>query len=71
MHTPESVLEKETHKFLWDFEMQMDHLIWAIRPDQVIVNKKSTRRKVDIAVPANGRIKLKESEKRDKHLDLA
>ena len=27
LHKPESVLEKETHKILWDFVIQMDHLI--------------------------------------------
>ena len=27
MHKPESVLENETHKTLYDFEMQTDHPI--------------------------------------------
>ena len=27
MHNPESVLKNETHKILYDFEIQMDHLI--------------------------------------------
>ena len=27
MHNPESVLENETHKLLWDFERQTNHLI--------------------------------------------
>ena len=27
MHNPESLLENETHKVLWDFETQTDHLI--------------------------------------------
>ena len=40
MHNPESFLENETHKILWDSEIQTDHLISARRPDQVIVNKK-------------------------------
>ena len=40
MHKPESVLENETHKILKDFEIQMNHLIMARRPDQAIVNKK-------------------------------
>ena len=31
MHNPESVLENETHKFLWDFDIQTDHLI-STRP---------------------------------------
>ena len=40
MHKPESVLNNETNKLLWDFEKQTDHLILARRPDLVIVNKK-------------------------------
>ena len=46
----------------------------AKRPDLVIVNnnkKKRTGRIVDFDLPANHRVKLKESEKRDKYLDLA
>ena len=39
MHNPESVLKNEMHKVLWDFEIQIDHLISARRPDLVIVNK--------------------------------
>ena len=38
-HNPESVLENETHKLLWDFEIQTDHLILARRPDLVIIQK--------------------------------
>ena len=33
MREPESVLENETYKILWDFEIQTDHLIPARRPD--------------------------------------
>ena len=40
MHNPESVLEKETNKLLWDFELRINHLISARRPNLVIVNKK-------------------------------
>ncbi len=64
MHNPESVLENEMHKFLWDFEIQTDHLISAKRSDLVIINKrKRTCRIVDFADPPDYRIKLKESEK--------
>ena len=35
MHKPESVLENETHKILWDFEFQTSHLISARKPDLV------------------------------------
>ena len=70
-HKPESVLENETHKILWDFEIQTDHLITARRPDLVLINKKErTCHSVDFAVPADHRVKLKEIEKKDKYLDL-
>ena len=60
------------HKLLWDFEIQTDHLIPDRRPDLVIVNKnKRSCLIVDFAVPADHRVKLKESEKRDKRMNLA
>ena len=40
MHNPESILENETHKNLWDFETQTDHLISARLPDLGIANEK-------------------------------
>ena len=40
MQKPESVLENETHKILWDFVIQMIYQIEARRPDLVIMNKK-------------------------------
>ena len=47
--------------------MQTDHLILARRPDLIVINKK----KENFSVPADHWIKLKESEKMDKLLDLA
>ena len=46
------------------------HLILARHPDLLIVNKKKTCQIVDFAVPPDHRVKLKESEKKDKCLDL-
>ena len=61
-----------TYKLLWDFNIQTDYLIPARRPDLIIINKKKrTCKIVDFAVPADHRIKLKESEKKDKYLDFA
>ena len=78
-HNPAPVLENDAHKFLWDFDIQTDHLISARRSDLIIINKKKKKKKrkkktckiVDFAVPADHRTKLKECEKRDKYLDLA
>ena len=39
MHNPAPVLENDTHKLLWDFDIQTDHLILAKRPDLIINNK--------------------------------
>ena len=41
------------------------------RPNKNQQKQKRTRKIVDFAVPADHRIKLKESEKKDKYLDLA
>ena len=38
MHNPEPVLKNDTRNLLWDFEIEMDHLISARRPDLVIAN---------------------------------
>ena len=64
MFNPESVLENETHKLLWDFEIQTDHLIKARWSDFIIIKKKErTYKIVDFAVPADYRVKLKEFRK--------
>ena len=72
MHNPAPVLANDSHKILWDFNIQTDHLIPARRPDLIIINKKKRICKiVDFAVPADHRINLKGSEKKDKYLNLA
>ena len=71
MHNRASVLENDTHKLLWDFDIQTDYRISSRRPDLIIINNKNkTKRKkkkgkrirkiVNFAVPADHRIKLKE-----------
>ena len=69
MHNPASVLENDTHKLLWDFDIHTDHLISARRPDLIIINKK--KRICKIVDFADHRIKLKECKKKDKYFDLA
>ena len=77
MHNPASVLENDTHKLLWDFDIKMDHLISARRPDLIIIKKQKKKKKkrtckiVDFAIPADHRIKLKEYEKKNKYLYFA
>ena len=71
MHNPATVLENETDKLLRDFDLQMDHLISARWTDHIIINKKwRTWRIFHFALPADHRVKLKESEE-NKYLDDA
>ena len=70
-HEPESVLENEDYKILWDFSIQTDHVIEARRPDLVVVDKKErTCKIIDFAVPGDSRIEEKEKEKIEKYQDL-
>ena len=39
MHNRAPVLENDTPKLQWDFNIQTDHLIPARRPDLIIINK--------------------------------
>ena len=41
MHNPAAVLENDTHKLQWDFDIQTDHQISARRIDFIIVDKKT------------------------------
>ena len=68
-HKPTSVVRNDrVVKMLWDFNIQTDHVIQHRRPDIVVLYK--TERKchlIDIAVPGDKRIKLKEQEKIDNY----
>ena len=64
MQNPAPVLENVTHKLLWDFNIETDHLYPARRPDFIIINKKKRTCKIV------DRIKLKEYEKKNNYLDL-
>ena len=69
-HEPESVLENEDHKILWDFSIQTDHVIEARRPDLVVVDKERSYKIIDFAVPGDSRIEEKEKDKIKKYQDL-
>ena len=66
MHNPKFVQENETHKILWGFEIQTDHLISTRRPNQAIVTKKIRTCRI-----MNFGQNRKKSKKKDKYLDLA
>ena len=70
-HGPESNLENEDYKILWDFSFHTGHVIEAPRPDLVEVGKKrKTCKIIDFAVPGDSRIEEKEKEKIEKYQDL-
>ena len=68
-HEPESVLENEDFKTLWNFSIQTDHVIEAQRPDLVLVDKEICKI-IDFAVSRNSRIEEKEKDKIEKYQDL-
>ena len=63
-HEPESVLENEDYKTLWNFSIQTDYVIEAQRPDLAVVDKKERSCKIiDFAFPEESRIEEKEKDK--------
>ena len=46
MHNQEPILVNETHKLLSDFNIPIDQLISARRPDRVTVKKKKMRERL-------------------------
>ena len=68
---PASVFENERVKILWDFNIQTDHVIQHRRPDIVVLYKNGKKyHLVDITVPGDKRIELKEQEKIDIYSEL-
>ena len=59
IHKPESILENVMLKILWDFEMQIDHLIPARKSDLALINpKKWTCHQVNLTILADHRVKI-------------
>ena len=70
-HEPESVLENEDYKILWDFSIQIDHVMEVQRLDLVEVDKKERSCKIIyFVVPGDSRIEEKEKDKIEKYEDL-
>ena len=56
---------------MWDFHIQIDHVIEAPRPDLVVLYKKKKSCKIiDFAVPGDSAIEEKEKDKIEKYQDL-
>ena len=71
MQKPKFVQDITTYKILWDFEIEMDHLIPTKRFLVLISKKKGTSYLEDFSVPVDHKVKMKESEKINKYLNLA
>ena len=69
MYILESILENETDKILWYFEVRTDTLILSRRADLVMMNKKENLPNIELCRPSRQkkkkRKKIKEKEKRD------
>ena len=56
---------------LWDFPIRTDRTIQANRPDIIIKHKQSkTCQLIEMSVPSDNNISVKEFEKRSKYKDL-
>ena len=66
MHNQDSVLENETYTPFGDFEIHLSQISRLSNS-----KRKGTSRIVDIAVPADHGVKVKESKKKYYNLDLA
>ena len=73
MHKLESIQKNESHKIISDFEIETANPIQVRRLDSVLINnrKKITSYQVDFPIPTDLKVKIKESKKIHKYLDLA
>ena len=56
---------------IWDMNIQTDHVIEHRRPDIIVIGKDNKRALlIDIAVPEDARVEMKEQEKMDRYQDL-
>ena len=70
-HKPESIVENDNIKILYDFTLYTDKKIKHNRPDIVVVNKvEKTTVFIDVACPMDHNVQLKEEEKIRKYGEL-
>ena len=65
MHKTDFIQENEMRQFVWDFEIQTDHLIPVRGPDLIKTIKEKERSCciVDVDILVDHRVKIKENEK--------
>ena len=70
-HKPASLVENGRVKILWGFNIQTDHAIQHRRPDIAVLYKNERKcHFIDISVPGDKRIELKEQKKIDNYIEL-
>ena len=70
-HSPQGVVESDKVKMIWDFMIQFDHYIECRKADVVVVeNEEKKCTIIDIAIPGNNRVGVKEQEKIEKYDQL-
>ena len=71
-HQPETVIENESCKILWDFTAQTDHFITSLRAGKIFIHKEHNKCQIiDFPIPYDTRVDDKEVKKIEKYLDLA
>ena len=71
-HIPSAVVESSDVKLLWDFNIYTDHVLAARRPDIIVIdNLHNVVQIVDVAVPSDCNVTMKEIEKIEKYKDLS
>ena len=65
------MIENNNVRILWDFNIFVDRFLEAKRPDIVVVDKEEECVIIDVAVPADQSIEMKETEKMEKYQELA
>ena len=70
-HKHASVIENDRVKILWYFKIQTDHVIQHRNPEIVVLYKNERKcHLIDVVVPGDKRIELKEQEKIDNYTKL-
>ena len=70
-HQPDTVINTDTHTVIWDMAVHTDRHIGANRPDIIIKDKvNSTCKLIDMTVPCDRNVSIKEMEKKSKYKDL-
>ena len=70
-YQPETVIENDSWKILWDFTTQTDHFITARRPDMIFIDKEYNECQIyDFAILCDRKVDDKEVEKIETYFGL-